>query len=249
MMTRVMEGICPPNGILDLSTTCARTFWSALFPSCAVLIILLLSIPLSSVPASIRYPFQNFLTLSEAIALSNSDEPTTLLDASEGPNGGKIAVSGQSVPVPLWRTLILSWISMAQTLVWLAVAAYAFSVHASSSPFLGGLPALCIALTYLYSTLRPVIAPQPTPSFDLLTVFALHFMGGSLMLGGFVFDYAVWGQPMPGTLLMASLIANLVLLAIGLSVILATPVGVISGGVKEEDVVSLDNCFVVADAS
>lgn len=232
-----MTEVCSPTSIFDLSTTCARIAWATLLPSFALLILILVSIPLPSSLVSVWSPFQSFLTLDEALALSASDDLAAASDAND-----TVVVTGNA-SVPLWRTLVLSWIGMTETLVWFALAINTFSISPSSPPapssFLASLPSLLISVTYFYTTLRPILAPRPTPAYDILILFATHFIGGTLVLGGIIFDYTVWGQKLPGRLILGAQVANLVLLTVGLGVILATPVGIVGGGVNKGDVVSL----------
>jgi hypothetical protein len=182
--------------------------------------------------------FKPFLTLHEAEAL----------DASTAENEVEVEIDVVSKPL-LWRTLLMSSISVVETLAWLTLGSYRFITnpfHPSSLlPFI-------LALTWIYVSVRPILRPSSTPPYDLFALFVIHLVMGVLMLGGVLYAHHVLAAPQPGRLSMLGLVGNLVGVIVGLVVVINIPMAVPSSRVKKEDIVcsSLDNvCLCVVYVS
>ncbi|EMD39008.1 hypothetical protein CERSUDRAFT_104287 [Gelatoporia subvermispora B] len=204
------------GGLLDLGRTCARDFWRAVVPLAFVLVVLSIAIPLPAplrkVTAIIKKPFTNFLTLPEAEALLASG------DAVEGER------AKDAPPVPLWRTLLFSWVALVETLAWLAVGSYGLVTeygHPST-----GLEYFAVAVSWLYIALRPIVAPTATIPHDLLILLVLELVLGTLTFGGLLFDHSIYGyhlSPVDVTTNVAHLVATTVLLLVVFRMPLAVP--------------------------
>ena len=107
--------VCAGTSLTTLSDACVRGFWAAVIPTAFVAIVLLTSIPpVRALLTIAKRPFSNFLPLHEAEALITGEEH--IEEGEEGP------------VVPLWRTLVLSSVSLVETLLWLGVGCYSLIV-------------------------------------------------------------------------------------------------------------------------
>ena len=84
--------------------------------------------------------------------------------------------------VPLWRTLILSTVSLFETLLWLGIGCYTLIVKPED--VWNGVRDFLVAATWLYATLRPIVRPAATAPFDLLSLFSLHLILNSVVFFG-----------------------------------------------------------------
>ncbi|KAG2143718.1 hypothetical protein DEU56DRAFT_792331 [Suillus clintonianus] len=216
--------LCPDSGALDLSNACVRASLSAIVP--AVLVsACLFSIP--RIPAfarpltnAIKSPFRNFLTLREAEAL----------DIQEG-NTCDVVVDNT---VPLWHTVLLSFVALVQALVWTAVGAY--SIIMNKAHIWTGIAPLLIAATWIYASCKPVFWPKPTIHYDLFALFMIHFVFGIVLLGGTLYEHEVFGVPLPPHLPFLGLISNLIAILVVLTVVGNMPFELPSNRIKKEDI-------------
>lgn len=223
--------VCPNAGPLDFANSCVRTSWNALLP--AVFVFVLCS--RSLVPKSFRKTlkpltsiFTNYLTLSEAEALDAISEKVPRDD--DAPQ-----VQAENL-VPLWRTVVLSFIAMLEVLSWLAIAC--FTLVAKPDHIWDGITSILIAATWLYASCRPIVNPTPTPPYDLFILYIMHLAMGILRLGGHIHAKDVYDLPLPATSVMIGLVFNLIALVILLSVVVSMPMGIPSNRVKKSDIVS-----------
>lgn len=135
-----------------------------------------------------------------------------------------------------WRTLVLGWIGLLETLVWLAVGCYNF-VSMPDNVW-GGIRPILVASAWLYATIRPIARPVVTAPYDLFYLYLLNLIGAILLVGGIIFDHQVIGIPLPPIISMLALIANIAALSVLLAVVLAVPLAIPSKRVKKEDIVS-----------
>ncbi|KAG1873894.1 hypothetical protein F4604DRAFT_1765807 [Suillus subluteus] len=217
--------LCPGSNALDLSDACVRTSLGAIVPAALILALCLFSI--SRVPAFVRpltsainLPFCSFLTLREAEALD-----------SQGEKSGDVVVDNT---VPLWRTVLLSFVALLQALVWSAAGAY--DIITNKADIWTGIAQLLIAATWIYASCKPIFWPKPTIHFDLFTLFVLHFVFGIILLGGTLYDYEVFGVPLPPYLPFLGLIFNLVAILVVMTVVGNMPFELPSNRIKKEDI-------------
>lgn len=222
------QEICD-SSLFDLSSVCAREFWAALVPTAFVLVVCLTATPLPTtvrhIVRAVKRPFQAFLTLTEAEAM-NTDIPQEELE--------ELTPSG-----PLWRTVVLSLIALAETLAWLVVGSYRFATRPED--LWDGLRPFLITISWLYAACRPVASPSATPPYDLFTLFILRTAFDSLTLGGELYNRTVYDKPLPSSWILVAQVLNLAVLCTLLLVVLSMPLAIPSPAVKHEDVVS--NCM------
>lgn len=231
--------LCRESGPFDFRDSCVRRSWTALAPVALVFALCIVSLP---VPGPARWiigvlksPFNTYLTLHEAEALAASAAPSDKVNED-------ISYSNETlVAVPLWRTVVLSWISLLQTLVWLGVGSFLLmdertAVWAAICPML-------VAASWLYATARPVLRPTATPPYDLFCLFIIQLISAILLLGGVLFDHNASGSPLPPTFVILGLVANLVAVLVLVVVVINMPVGVPSEHVKKEEIVNVLSCI------
>ncbi|TRM65424.1 hypothetical protein BD626DRAFT_454236 [Schizophyllum amplum] len=223
-----MTGLCADHGAFDFASTCVRGSWSAFLPALVVVFLCLGAIPL---PASayrildkLMSPFRTFLPLHEAEAVDLAEE-------EEIPVASPITVESAA---PLWRTVILSFVGLVETLCWIATASFTIIVYDGSA--WSGIQALIVATTWLYTTVRPVTHPPTTVPWDLFAVYCAHLIGAVLTLGGMFFDHDVYAAPYPSTTLVAAHFLHLAAVLIVLGVVLSTPLELPSQKVNKEDI-------------
>ncbi|KAJ7655558.1 hypothetical protein DFH06DRAFT_1200413 [Mycena polygramma] len=220
--------LCGDSNAFDLSSPCIRGSWAALAPSALVLAICL-SFVHPPLPKAVRKvvdatkrQFSQYLTLHEAEALALAGD----MDVSE------TAVEVENV-VPLWWTLVFAFIGLLEALVYLAVGSF---LLITGYPVWDAIRQYLVALTWVYAAARPVLRPTATPPFDLLTIYAMHMLGGIVQLGGYLFQHNAYGAPLPGTFILVGLSLNLAVLVGLVSVIMGMPLALPSRLVKMEDI-------------
>ncbi|EKM52518.1 uncharacterized protein PHACADRAFT_211766 [Phanerochaete carnosa HHB-10118-sp] len=217
------RGICDSSPV-DLTSTCARETWAAFVPTAFILVVCLTATPLPitirRILLAIKRPFRAFLTLDEAEALHSDALQEEL---------GKHSLSG-----PLWRTVVLSLIALAETLSWLVVGSYRFATQPEE--LWDDLRPFAVAVSWLYATCRPVASPSATPPYDLFILYILRTAFDILTFGGELYNRAVNGISLPGSWTLAAQILNLAALCLLLGVILGMPLAVPSPTVRREDI-------------
>lgn len=215
-------GLCE-SGALDFTNACTRDTWASIPAAALVVVFCLLSLPIK-LPARVRKlgePFKTFLTLHEAEALDVQDERETV---------------EVSAVVPLWRTVVFALLGLVEALGWAGEGSYRIVIASDDvwsivRPFL-------ISLTWLYTVVRPVASPTATPPYDVFVLYILHLVGGTLMLGGAIYESTVYGVPLPHGVILVGLYANLLIVVALLAVVMSMPIGVPSSRVKKSDIVS-----------
>ncbi|KAL1762723.1 hypothetical protein FB107DRAFT_198344 [Schizophyllum commune] len=226
-----MSALCGENGAFDFASGCVRSAWSALLPTLVVFLIGLDTLPLppsvNRALGKVKAPFRVFLTVHEAEALSIAGvvQPLTVAPAA-----------------PLWRTVVLSFVSLLEALCWTAIASTTFILKDEGA--WAGLQALLMAGTWLYAAGRPVVRPPTTVPWDLFVLFCAHLFGAVLILGGVIFDRAINGVPWPSppTLVAQSLHLAAVLLV--LRVVLQTQLNVPSDRIDKEEIRDIPEDYV-----
>ncbi|KAJ7282599.1 hypothetical protein C8J57DRAFT_1295798 [Mycena rebaudengoi] len=122
-----------------------------------------------------------------------------------------------------------------QSLAWAAGAAVYFVTTNRVDAWSFTQP-LLIALSWLYTAARPVASPTVTVPYDLFLVYLLHAVGGVLLLGGYLFEYAVGDASLPSLHILMGLSLNLAVVFTLLYVTVQMPMNFPSARVKKEDI-------------
>ena len=223
-----------------LDSAYARSIWGIFIPAAFVFVFCVASIPiptwLTDLIGPIRALFVPFLTLPEAEALDLADAAEYNAIFGEVTQSEPEAVNEQVEPRHFWKTLFLSCIALIETLAWLGVASFNAiqdqqdPVHVVSS--------FVSALTWLFATLRPILRPKPTPSFDLLVLYLIHFVAEVVSIGEFVLNKQAYGTPLPNTLALTAHILHLGALLILIAIVFSMPLAIPSRRVDKEKIVS-----------
>ncbi|KAI0782312.1 multidrug resistance-associated ABC transporter [Abortiporus biennis] len=208
----------------DVADICIRDAWSTLAPAALVLIICLCKLP---VPPSLQHglnvlktPFVNFLTLPEAEALV----------------AGKDSIKEDTKsPVPLWRSILLSGLSLAETLIWLAYGSY-FLITGEDSGIWNTLRPFVVAFTWFYASSQPFVHPTATPPYDLFTLFVLEFLFSIVTFGGILYDYRVQGIPLPPSWIVTGHIGNVLATFTLLALVFSMPLAIPSQLIDKEEI-------------
>ena len=248
--------LCPDAGAFAFDDPCVRYSWSALLPASFVFLLCLFSLPiplplvLTRFFADLKSPFESYLNLHEAEALDISAGDDHEQDANAVPTTDTSTLEIEvPVTVPLWRTIMFAFVGLVEALSWLSYGSYKlidllseplpnYSYHIVPD-FLGTIISpFLIAVSWVYTVVRPIVKPTATPPYDLFVVYSAHFVTGILLLGGELFDYGVEFGSMPPLMVTLALSANLLAVS-GLLIVLGNmPLAVPSNRVKKEDIVS-----------
>jgi hypothetical protein len=228
--------------IWRLDLPCARSFWGALIPAAFVFLLYIIALPvptrLSNLVRPINVQFAPFLTLQEAEALdAAAASPLTKVALGEGGGRGaepEAAVDGQGL---FWKPLLLSWIALVETLVWLAIASFTL-IQDQADPVFVASPFVC-ALVWLFATVRPIVRLRPTPPYDLFTLYILYTVIELVSLLAFAYNKHVNDIPLPPSLTVAAHILNLAALFILITTSLSMPLAIPSDRVDKAKIVSL----------
>ena len=215
--------VCKGAGLTTLSDACVRGFWAAIIPTAFVGLVLVASVPpVRTVLRFAKKPLANFLPLHEAeVLIAGEEEKSVEEEIAPG--------------VPLWRTLVLSTVSLIETLLWLGIGCYSLVVNPEDS--WNGIRDFLVAVTWLYAALRPVVRPTATAPLDLLSLYSLHLILNSVVFFGHLYDRYVYDVPLPTTLRTVVYIINLVAVAGLLLLVFSMPLAIPSKRVKKEDIV------------
>ncbi|KAG6905629.1 hypothetical protein DXG01_001538, partial [Tephrocybe rancida] len=191
----------------------------ALLPFILVFTLTFFSLPL---PISTPALLKTYLTLSEAEALAPSD-----------PSSDVEPIKPSTPPKPLWRGILFVTVGQLEALTHLAQASYLLITSAPlNEPFIS----ILLALSWLYTILRPVVRPTRTVPYDLFAVYSALFIGALLQLGGVFYDHGVFGDEWPSVGVFVALWANLVVTTGVLGVVLGMPLALPGRTVKEEEI-------------
>ncbi|KAF7331551.1 ATP-dependent bile acid permease [Mycena kentingensis (nom. inval.)] len=208
----------------DLGDACIRSWWGAFVPFSITALLCILAIPIP-VPRALRVPFTKFLTLHEAEAIQADAQSASDND-----------LAAPTAPTPLWRARVFAFVGIIQFLAWTALAV-AGALHQTADSW--GLTRLgLVASTWLYTAVRSVVSPPTTAPFDLFALYVAHVCGAVLVIGGYLFEYAVGDQDVPlppRYLLVASSIYFAIVLVL-LSLATGIPMALPSARIKKEDI-------------
>ncbi|KAG5350464.1 hypothetical protein C0989_010944 [Termitomyces sp. Mn162] len=210
---------------LDFDEPCVRSAWAALVPFGVVLVVFFVFLGLR---LRITKVLRTFVTLDEAEALVHTAE-----NGDDNGNG----VSNDSeptkpTPTRCWKPFFFVTVGLASTLTYLTH--FSYLVITSSLPL--ALPSLLLALSWLYTVLRPALKPTQTVPYDLFAVYTAFFAGAVLHLGGVYYDRGVFGLPWPGVSTMLALWGNLIVTTAMVSVVLGMPLALPGENVKAKDI-------------
>ncbi|KAI0048026.1 multidrug resistance-associated ABC transporter [Auriscalpium vulgare] len=229
--------VCPGGRVDDLEKACVRVFWSTALPGAFVFFLCVASIPpptwLSKLISPVTRPFRSYLTLTEAEALNASADNGDTAVFDEGASPSKPALSRDALPV-MWKTLVLAWIALLETLVWLSVGSLSLAQDEQAAIYT--LSPFVTASAWLYATVRPVLYPKPTPSYDLFSLYSVLFGVELLSLGGFIYDKSVHGLPLPPTAIVAVHVANLAASLLLICTVFSMPVNTPGDRVDRADI-------------
>jgi hypothetical protein len=223
---------------LDLDFSYARSFWGALVPAAFVFLLSVVAIPLptrlSTLIRPITEPFTPFLTLQEAEAL---DAAAIAESKAALGQGDADAVAGYVESRHFWKSLLLSWFALIETLVWLGIASFTI-IQDERDPVYVASP-FVLALTWLFATLRSIVRPKLTPPYDLFTFYLIHTVFELVSLGAFAYNHHTYGTPLPPSLILTAHILNLCVLFILVAIVLSMPLSIPSRRVEKAKIVSL----------
>ena len=231
--------ICPsPAHPFNFSDPCVRQAWSSFLPLILVFLICLVNI-LIKVPMPVRLNqsgFNPFLNLNDAIALD------AVAEKSRRAAGGESLLDDEVVSKvpkpPLWRTFLLCIVALLETLAWIAYGSFRVIMSQKQhDPEPALILPFILALPWLYALFRPLLKPPLTPPYDLFVLYLAHLSMGVIMLGAVLFNHTNYDLPLPDTWALVGLVANLVLLIIGLVLIVSVRMAIPPKGVSPDDIV------------
>lgn len=228
-------GICGEYGFLEFQSSCIREAWGAIPPAALVFVLCFAYVPIpwftGRVFESLIWPFKRFLVLHEAEGFGlGSDGEYNGEDQEEG------KPTEETNFVPLWRTVVFSFVAIVESFVWIAYGAYgAYNeetiVRRDLLPFL-------IGFSWIYAAIRPIGRPTATPPYDLFTLYLILLAGSLLQIGGFIFDYGIFDIPLPPTLVLVAQVGNLTAIFTLLAVTVRMPMAIPSNKVDRNALVS-----------
>lgn len=237
-----MSGCRFSSEIWHLDLACARSFWGALVPAAFVFLLFVFAIPLPTWLSNHMRPnkglFAPFLTLQEAEALDAAAIADSKAAASGEAGQGEPETTAEQVePGRFWKSLLLSWFALIETLVWLGVASFAV-IQDEREPVFVASP-FVLALTWLFATVRPIVRPRLTPPYDLFSLYLIYTVFELVSLGAFAYNHYAYGTHIPPSLTLTAHILNLCVLFILVAIVLSMPLAIPSRGVERAKIVSL----------
>ena len=191
-----------------------------------VVALVLFQLPLPTYVARLlRYlstPFRRFLRLQEAVKLQHADAANT---PEPEPAADEVTRTRNLGPSHR-HTIILVILALAECVAWIGfgtTSAVLASHHGELVRLTTAAPFL-ISATWLFSAVRLILNFKATPSYDLLALWLLNFVGAVFSVAAVLYDYIAWDVPIPGNITMLGLIGNLVVTACLLWGMLLLPV-------------------------
>ena len=210
--------LCRGSSWTDLSDACVRESFAAFVPAAFVVGLLVTSVPqLRTALSKAVNPMRDFISCTEAEAL--------LSEQSCEAHGAEPRRASLS-------PIILSTLSLLETLVWLGLACFHLVADTDGGP--SGARDLLVASTWLYAALRLIVSPVKTVPYDLFTLFALHFIFAVVESFGFLYDSYAYGFPLPLSFVVALRVGHLVAVLLLLVMVLNMPL--VTNKTAKEDV-------------
>ncbi|KAF8502967.1 multidrug resistance-associated ABC transporter [Gautieria morchelliformis] len=207
---------------LSWSDPCTRSYLKSFPPFILIAIVLCFYLPLfPKLPAVLKPVFTPFLPLVEAVALveASSHHPVSEQDVS-------------NPKPPLWRSMCLSGLALAETICWLTIASYRLAVakgspdHQVISPFLS-------FLSWLPAAVVSAVRPTLTPPYGLFSLYVVQLVTGVFRFGVIWYDRDTLGLPVNGWEL-AGTSANLVAVLGLVLIVLCMPLNIPSKAIEEK---------------
>jgi hypothetical protein len=212
--------------LFDFGDSSVRELLASIFPIVFVGIFCTTAIPIPdrirSFVWSVTTPFHRFLTLEEAEALEVGEDE--ILDVKDG----------NKHTAPVWRMVLLTSLGLLEVFAWLAIGSY--RLVTDQSDIWNGIAPIATSISWFYAALRPAIWPSPVVMYDLFTLYLVQLLTAILVVGGFFFDYRVYGTPLPSHFSFVAYASNITVVLILLVVILNMPVGLPSTKVDEAEI-------------
>ncbi|KZP20509.1 hypothetical protein FIBSPDRAFT_1044782 [Athelia psychrophila] len=222
----MVSDLCPSaSGPFDFGDRCIRETWAYLFPTGIVFFLCLFSLPFSLPPRVRRAlgldALQPFLTLDEAEMLSS--------DVHALDRDGESA----AIPTPaLWRTIMLTSISLLEGAAWLGLGVY-YRVLGDPIEASSILPPL-LGLSWIYAVLRSSLRPSVTVPYDLLILFVVHVVMGLWIIGALVYAQYVLDEALPGIGWMTGVGACMAGVVVQLVIVINMPMAVPDSRIKKD---------------
>ncbi|KAI0275322.1 multidrug resistance-associated ABC transporter [Gloeopeniophorella convolvens] len=229
---------CLSGGVFHLDPGCARAFWGTFVPAAFVFFLCLTVIPIPAWFSKLTQPLKNqitpFLTLQEAEAIDTAAIAESKAALGEGQPNEPEAVVEQVKPRHLWKPLVLSWIALVETLVWLGMGSFVF-IQDHVDPLYAARP-FGFALTWLFATIRPIVRPKPTPPYELLTLYGIHIIIEGVSLGAMIYYKQAYDIPFPPTLTLVAHTLNLGALLVLIIIVISMPLAIPSNRIDKKDI-------------
>ncbi|KAF8577829.1 multidrug resistance-associated ABC transporter [Ramaria rubella] len=192
---------------------CTRSYFESVSPLVLISLVLCLSIPLPPRIAGVVKPtFTRFLPLNEAEALLHTHQP---------PRSGEPSVQlTRKSKAPLWRTVCLSGLALAEATSWLGISSYRLALlgrldYRTITPFFS-------FLSWLPAIVVPVVRPKVTPPFDLFVFYLFQLGTGAFRFGTIWYDHETFGIP-PVAWTMVGTTAHLMVVLALLTIVVRMP--------------------------
>lgn len=227
--------------IWHLDLACARSFWGALVPAAFVFLLSVVTIPLPTWLSNLMCPIKErltpFLTLQEAEALDAAAIAESKAALGEVGQGETDAVAEHVESRHFWKSLLLSWFALIETLVWFGIASFTIIQDERDPVYLAS--PFVLAFTWLFATVRPIVRPKLTPPYDLFTLYLIYTVFELVSLGAFAHNHRAYGTPLPPSHILSAHILNLCTLFILVAIVLSMPLSIPSRRVDKAKIVSL----------
>jgi hypothetical protein len=237
---------CPSSSVWHLDLACVRSFWGAIVPAAFVFLLSVIALPLPTWLSNLIRPINRylspFLTLQEAEAVDEAAIAEAKAALGEAGQGEPETVAEQVESAHFWKSLLLSWFSLVETLAWLGVASFTIIQDEGAPIYIAS--SFVLAMTWLFATVRPIVRPKLTPPYDLFTLYLIYTVFELVSLGAFAYDHHAYGTPLPPSLTLAAHILNLCVLLVLVSIVLSMPLAIPSRRIEKAKIVSLWDEFL-----
>lgn len=209
--------------LFSFGDRCIWAFWGSVLPAAVVFIICLFRLPAPKFTHNffrrLGAPFETYLTPLEAEGL---DTNSNIVEDADGLTQCR------------WRPLVFSSVGLVETLTWLTYGSFLL-ISGPTDAWQPYQP-LLIAVSWLYTVVRPIRRPPATPPFDLFVIYCLHFITGTVQIGSIIFDNLVSGTPLPSIFGIVASIMNLATVLGLLAVLVTMPLAVPGNKVRKEEI-------------
>ncbi|KAH9996004.1 hypothetical protein BJV77DRAFT_188085 [Russula vinacea] len=148
---------------------------------------------LSNLIRPINGYFSSFLTLQEAEAVDEAAIAEAKAALGEAGQGESETVTEQVESAHFWKSLLLSWFALVETLAWLGVTSFTIIQDERDPVYVAS--SFVLALTWLFATVRPIVRPKLTPPYDLFTLYLIYTIFELVSLGAFFYDHHAMALP------------------------------------------------------